>query len=223
MRNLKRYPFTAPTLVSSHPLGVTPASSGLFTVTCSPLVQETVPTSAYPRHYPQPLLLGESYPCCHTVGTCSHERQQGLLRSSRSFCASVGPHSLPGLVGVNLGHTLTCPAPSLVLLDPANTPRRLVFPNESSTVCSLSAHRRLLPGMTPLESGRTRFSSRFTDARTSRTSGDDAFRSFTEGWELRPASNVKLRFSPLSSCYLSEKRIALMCGNRIRSGRYRRH
>ena len=162
-KNLERPPFTAPTHVSSHPLGEPPASSGFFTATCYPLIRETVPTSAYPRHSSRLLLLGESHSCCHLVGTCSCERQQELLRSSRSFCASVGSHFLPGFAGVNLGQILSCPAPSLVLLDPANTPRRLVFLDDSSDVCSLPTHRCLLPGIAPLESGRTWFSSRFTD------------------------------------------------------------
>lgn len=39
--------------------------------------------------------------------------------------------------------------------------------------------------------------------RTSRTSGEDAFRSFTKGRELRPASSVKLGLLPLSSWFLS--------------------
>src|SRR5579864_3987565 len=71
IRTLERPPFTAPTRVSSHPLGEPPASSGFCTVTCYPLLQKTVPTSAYPRHYPRPLLFGESHPCRHLVGTYS--------------------------------------------------------------------------------------------------------------------------------------------------------
>ena len=59
------------------------------------------------------------------------------------------------------------------------------------------------PRDAPLESGGTRFSSRFADLRTSRFRGEDAFRSFTEDWESHPASNVKLRLSPLPSWCLS--------------------
>src|SRR5215469_8942096 len=51
--------------------------------------------------------------------------------------------------------------------------------------------------------------------RTSRTSGEDAFRSFTEGQELRLASSMKLGLSPLPFCHLSGKRIALLHKNWI--------
>src|SRR5690242_12932645 len=49
--------------------------------------------------------------------------------------------------------------------------------------------------------------------RTSHTSGEDAFRSFTEDRELRPASSRKGGLSPLPSCRLSGKRIAPVSRN----------
>jgi hypothetical protein len=98
--------------------------------------------------------------------------------------------------------------------------RSLVDSDDSSDVCSSPTHRCLLPGMPPLESEGTRFSSRFTTLRTSRCRGEDAFRSFTEGWEFHPTSKAKLRFSPLPSCSLSgSDRLGLAAFPPLQTGR----
>ena len=46
-------------------------AQGIYTVTGDDRLQATVPTSAYPGHYPRPWLLGESSQPGHAVGTCS--------------------------------------------------------------------------------------------------------------------------------------------------------
>jgi hypothetical protein len=67
----------------------------------------------------------------------------------------------------------------------------------------LSTHRRLLGGDSPVGVGTYPIFFPLHRLRTSRISGEDAFRSFTEGQELRLASSLKLGLSPLPSCYLS--------------------
>ena len=116
----------------------------------------------------------------------------GYARSFPSFDAPVGSHALPGFVGVNLGHFSTCPAPSLVPFgrEPL-LQRSLVDGDDRSDVFRRLPIGARLSGMAPLESEGTRFSSRFTALRASRFHGEDAFRSFTEGWEFHPTSNVK--------------------------------
>ena len=146
-RSLERPPFTAPTRVSSHPLG------SLRRLRASPPLLATRP---FRRPSPRQRIWGITPGLCF-LGNPTHvvirlapaltSKQRGLLRSLPSFDAPVGPHYLPGFAGVNLGHSRICPAPSLVLLDPADTPRRLVYGDDSSNVCSLPAHRCLLPGM----------------------------------------------------------------------------
>ncbi len=46
-------------------------AQGMFAVTPSGLSRATVPTSAYPGHYPRHSLLEESQYILHTVDTCS--------------------------------------------------------------------------------------------------------------------------------------------------------
>ena len=138
------------------PARMTPASSGLFTAPCYPLFLETVPTSAYPRHYPRLLLLGESFPRCHPVGTCSHEPTTRVtsfltlvLRVRRTLLSAGFRGGEPGSRS-NLPSPKPCPFWTQPILQ-----RSLAFFDDGSTGGSLPAHRRLLPGITPLESGCT--------------------------------------------------------------------
>lgn len=77
---------------------------------------------------------------------------------------------------MNPGHYDTCQAPILHHFGQADTPRRLVLYDDASTRPLLSLaittwRRRIIP----LESGRTRFSSRFSSLIVSLTTGEDAF------------------------------------------------
>ena len=143
---------------------MTPASSGIYTVTCSPLLRGVRPhvslsealSSAFASWGIPPLLsYGWHLLLRETTGVTSF--LTFVLRVRR---ATLSPGFRGGEPGspINMPSPKPCPFWTQPILQ-----RSLVFPNESSTVCSLSTHRRLLPGMTPLESGRTRFSSRFTD------------------------------------------------------------
>ena len=93
----------------------------LSPVTASRSFQITVLTSAYPGHYPRPLLLEESSPFSHAVDTCSHprERKNGFPRSDGPFCAALGFCFPPGFVGVNTDHADKCRPLFLSMLDQA--------------------------------------------------------------------------------------------------------
>src|SRR5215831_3457011 len=84
-RNLERFPFTAPTHVSSHPLGSLRRLRAF-----SPLLAPRSFRRPSPRQPIRGVTLslcfeGVSHPCCHAVGTFSRERQQGVT----SFLTSV--------------------------------------------------------------------------------------------------------------------------------------
>lgn len=92
-----------------------------YTPTHFPIFPSTVPTSAYPGHYPRPLRLGGSRPIWHLVGTYSVKlrAQMGLPRSNLPFEVPLGSSYPPGLAGVNLGHCKRCQAPILYLVGPS--------------------------------------------------------------------------------------------------------
>ena len=118
-RNLERFPFTAPTLVSSHPLG------SLRRLRASPPL---LATRSFRRPSPRQPIRSITLGLCF-LGNPTHvairlaptltSTQRGFLRSLPSFDAPVGSHSLPGFVGVNLGHFSKCPAPSLIPFGPS--------------------------------------------------------------------------------------------------------
>src|SRR5262249_6793042 len=74
---------------------------------------------------PQPLrglplslcFLGNPPSAVIRVAPARSRGSSGYARSLPSFDAPGGPHALPGLGGVHLGHGRRCPAPRLVLLD----------------------------------------------------------------------------------------------------------
>ncbi len=77
---------------------------------------------------------------------------------------------------MNPGHLGKCQAPILHQFGQATTPRRLVLGYDASNrPLHTPRHSDLLAGMIPLESGRTRFSSRFSRLRVGLTTGEDAF------------------------------------------------
>ena len=72
----------------------------LSPATASHSFQITVLTSAYPGHYPRPLLLEESYPFSHAVGTCSNDLERkervssfrsSIFRKSRLVESNMSP------------------------------------------------------------------------------------------------------------------------------------
>jgi hypothetical protein len=155
LKSLERSPFTALTHVSSHPLGYLRRLRASAPLLATRSFRRPSPRQRIWGVTPSLCFLGNPSRAAIRLAPALTSQQRGLLRSSCSFCASVESSYPPGFVGVNLGHSTRCPAPSLVLLDPANTPRRLVFCDDGSTRGSLPTHRRLLSGIAPLESGRT--------------------------------------------------------------------
>jgi len=100
-----------------------------------------------------------------------------------------------GGLDVNAGRVLSRRGPTRVLLDQANTPRRLVQRNDGSTVHSLA-----LP-MTTCQQGRpvgvwSTCVAPLYRLMVSRYSRGAAFPAFTRGWESRPPSTVKLSRIP---------------------------
>ena len=118
-RSLERPPFTAPTCVSSLPLGCLRRQWACPLLLATRSFEMSVPTSAYLGRYPQPWLLGESLLRCHTVGTCSCERPAEvtsflrLVLRVRRVLLSAGVH------GGEPGSRSDCPAPALVRFGPS--------------------------------------------------------------------------------------------------------
>jgi hypothetical protein len=132
----------------------------MCTPTCIFTFRLSVPTSAYPERYLRPLLLGESCPDGHPVGTCSARPRasSGLSRSCGSFGVSLGSGFPPGLVGVNPGHHATHARPlSFPILGKPLNLRRLGSVHDGSHACLSPTHRYLLAGVARSGSGRPAF------------------------------------------------------------------
>ena len=116
--------------------------------------QGTGPTSAYPGHYPWPLLLRASsspvvcgwYLLCE--GTSLTEDHWRLLRSQFPWLASVGRCSPPGFSAVHTGQYRRLPAPYPVpfWLQRLSLLRWLAFTVAHRTF-AYAAHRCLLDGI----------------------------------------------------------------------------
>jgi hypothetical protein len=122
LRTLERPPFAAPTDVSSHPLGSLRRLRAYSPLLAARSFRRPSPRQPIRGITPGLCFLGNPSRAAIRLAPALTSQQRGLLRSSRSFCASVGSSYPPGFAGVNLGHSPKCPAPSLVLLDPADTP-----------------------------------------------------------------------------------------------------
>lgn len=86
---------------------------------------------------------------------------------------SLGPSFPPGLTGTNPGHwSIARPLSCTFWSSPIHL--GLFRFTMVQTLVRLPTHRLLLAGMTQVDSGRTRFSSRLTVLRISRHRGDDA-------------------------------------------------
>jgi hypothetical protein len=67
-------------------------------LSCPHAFSRADPTSAYPGHYPRPLLLGASLPPGHTAwppAPIAERAVGGLLRSVRPFSVTLGRHYTP--------------------------------------------------------------------------------------------------------------------------------
>jgi hypothetical protein len=90
----------------------------------------------------------------YPVDTCS-PAQQAPGRATRGysvphfrFSLKVGPHSSPGFLGVSLRRLQTRSAPIHAILAVANNPRRLLPPNDDSTMSSCTwPYSALLDGI----------------------------------------------------------------------------
>src|SRR5262249_27247918 len=123
---------------------------------------------------------------------------------------SVGSSYPPGFVGVNLGHGSRCPAPSLVLLGVSHCSSA-----RWSFITTVPPGVRCLP-IDACFQGWPRWRRDVPDFLPASPipgpvapAGKTHFARSLQGQELRLASSLKRGLSPLSSCCLSEKRIAL--------------
>ena len=138
--------------------------SGVLTASAALLVPITyIPPS--PRQpirglSPRRSLLGESHPVPYPVDTCSPARSapvsttQGYSVPHLRLALNVGPHSSPGFSGVSLSRLQTRSARSRAILAVAPNPRRLLPPNDDSTMgstaaCPYSAVLGGIPGRIP--------------------------------------------------------------------------
>ena len=93
-------------------------------LSCPHAFSRTGPTSAYPEHYPRPLLLGASHPPGHTAwppAPIAERAVGGLLRSVRPFSVALGRHCTPRpsyRVNTTYAHT-TWPNGGVSLFGPA--------------------------------------------------------------------------------------------------------
>ena len=162
-KSLERSPFTAPTRVSSLPLG---CLRRLWAYTL------LLATRSFRRPSPrQPIrgitlglcFEGVSSPRCHPVGTCSREPTTRvpsfltLVLRVRRVLLSAGFHGGEPGSPPKVPSPKPCPFGREPILQ-----RSLVCNDDSSSRGSLPTHRRLLSGIAPSESERTRFSSCFT-------------------------------------------------------------
>jgi hypothetical protein len=115
-------------------------------------IRITLPTSAYPGHYPGPWLLGRSHSQQHPVDTYSaaitQQPRAGWSYNVPGLCLTLnlGSHYSPGYLKDATGSKLQiCPAPNRALekprchspcrfLDQANNPRWLVIHDDDSNV-----------------------------------------------------------------------------------------
>ena len=153
----------------------------ICTLTGFSIFQTTVLASAYPRHYPRPLLLEESLPsiACGLVACSvawgSGSESAGWVTSFRRFVwrilrvrlstgFSEGESLVTSLYAKPLSFTFWS---SLIRVG-------LSFLTVVTPVC-LPTHRYLLAGVEQSDFALTCFSSRFPRLITSHTQGDDAF------------------------------------------------
>ncbi len=168
-----------------------------WTPTCVPPVRTVVPTSAYPRHYSRPWLLGESFRIRHPVGTCSDDRPPPesvdvvtpflvlVLRSLRVALSA-------GFCGGRYWSVCGLPAPILSLLGKPMNLRRLVQGNDGSDVPSLALLIATCSQRRPVRFRAYLVLPPLHRLMASRYRGGYAFTVYFSGWELRPTSSTKL-------------------------------
>src|SRR5919109_2174183 len=163
--------------------------------------QDTGPTSAYPGHYPWPLLLRASsspvacgwYLLCEGTGlTKSHWR---LLRSQFPWLASVGRCSPPGFSAVQTGQYRRLPAPYPVpfWLQRVSLLRWFAFTMAQCTF-ACAAHRCLLDGIPGMRLPGSAVYPRFRPLRTSRRPGGYAVTPAPGGRDLQLHESRVTRF-----------------------------
>jgi hypothetical protein len=142
----------------------------ICTLTGFSIFQTTVLASAYPRHYPRPLLLEESLPsiACGLVACSvawgSGSESAGWVTSFRLFVWRIRRAKLStGFCGCEPWSASHPPGPyplpfwSSLLVHVGLSPITMV------QFVRVPTHRYLLAGVAQLDSELTRFSSRFTD------------------------------------------------------------
>ncbi len=170
--------------------------------------QNTGPTSAYPGHYPRPLLLRAS--CSPAAsggrllrqGTFSTEGCWRLLRSQCPWLTSLGRCSPPGLVAVQTGQYRGMPVPYPV-----------PFGSSASASCAGSrsrwlnhtfacaAHRCLLDGIPGWRLPGSAVYPRFRPLRTSRRPGGYAVTPAPGGRDLHPHGTLSYKVNNYLAVY----------------------
>ena len=134
--------------------------------------------------------LGDPSPCALRLApapagaSAPEEHARGYFVPHSRLPLDVGPRSPPGFCGNASGSPARRPAPSLVPLDQANNPSRLVLADDGSHAGSSPTHIQLRSTGFPVGFRVTAFYTRFTRLRTSRTRGAYAVTPASGGQEL---------------------------------------
>jgi len=170
--------------------------------------QDTGPTSAYPGHYPWPLLLrASSSPVVYgwhllCEGTSLTEDHWRLLRSQFPWLASVGRCSPPGLSAVQTGQYRRLPAPYPVpfWLQRVSLLRWFAFTMAQCTF-ACAAHRCLLDGIPGMRLPGSAVYPRFRPLRTSRRPGGYAVTPALGGRDLHPHGKLSYKVHTYLAVY----------------------